>query len=43
MSTHVAHGQYAQLATYVERQAGKLVPADVARVIAADARTLARP
>ncbi|MFD6566940.1 hypothetical protein [Micromonospora profundi] len=41
MSTHVAHGHYAQLAAYAERQAGKLVPADAARVIATDARTLA--
>ncbi|MFF4875112.1 glycerophosphodiester phosphodiesterase family protein [Micromonospora sp. NPDC000668] len=41
MTTKLAHAQYAQLATYVDRQAGKLVPAEVASVIAADARTLA--
>ncbi|MFF5180543.1 glycerophosphodiester phosphodiesterase family protein [Micromonospora sp. NPDC000316] len=41
MTTHVAHGQYDQLATYADRQAGRLVPAEVASVIAADARALA--
>ncbi len=41
MTTKLAHAQYAELATYADRQAGKLVPAEVASVIAADARTLA--
>ncbi|MET8353149.1 glycerophosphodiester phosphodiesterase family protein [Micromonospora sp. NPDC005206] len=41
MTVKLVHAQYAQLATYAERQAGKLVPAAVASVIAADARTLA--
>ncbi|MBM0230776.1 glycerophosphodiester phosphodiesterase [Micromonospora sp. STR1_7] len=41
MATRLAHAQYAELATYADRQAGKLVPAEVASVIAADARTLA--
>ncbi|SIM61360.1 glycerophosphodiester phosphodiesterase [Micromonospora cremea] len=41
MTVKLVHAQYAELATYVDRQAGKLVPAEVASVIAADARTLA--
>ncbi|RLP95773.1 glycerophosphodiester phosphodiesterase [Micromonospora sp. BL4] len=41
MTVKLVHGQYAELATYVDRQAGKLVPSEVASVIAADARTLA--
>ncbi|WP_076469651.1 glycerophosphodiester phosphodiesterase [Micromonospora avicenniae] len=41
MSVKLAHGQYAQLAGWVDRQAGKTVPAEAAAVIAADARTLA--
>ncbi|GAB3938412.1 hypothetical protein GCM10027614_18430 [Micromonospora vulcania] len=41
MTIKLAHAQYAELATYADRQAGKLVPAEVASVIAADARTLA--
>ncbi|MEU7677184.1 glycerophosphodiester phosphodiesterase family protein [Micromonospora taraxaci] len=41
MTTKLVHAQYAELATYADRQAGKLVPAEVASVIAADARTLA--
>ncbi|MEU5872920.1 glycerophosphodiester phosphodiesterase family protein [Glycomyces sp. NPDC047369] len=41
MTTKLAHAQYAQLASYVDRQAGKQVPAETASVIAADARTLA--
>ncbi|MBQ0902177.1 glycerophosphodiester phosphodiesterase family protein [Micromonospora sp. U21] len=41
MTVKLVHAQYAELATYVDRQAGKLVPAAVASVIAADARTLA--
>ncbi|WP_280116064.1 hypothetical protein [Micromonospora orduensis] len=39
MTTRLAHAQYANLATYTDRQAGRLVPAEVASVIAADART----
>ncbi|MFI7604551.1 glycerophosphodiester phosphodiesterase family protein [Micromonospora sp. NPDC049366] len=42
MSVKLAHGQYAQLAGWVDRQAGASVPAEVAGVIAADARTLAQ-
>ncbi|MCO1594474.1 glycerophosphodiester phosphodiesterase [Micromonospora sp. RHAY321] len=41
MTVKLAHAQYAELATYVDRQAGRLVPAEAASVIAADARTLA--
>lgn len=41
MTTRLAHAQYAELAAYADRQAGRLVPAEVASVIAADARTLA--
>ncbi|MFC3505529.1 glycerophosphodiester phosphodiesterase family protein [Micromonospora krabiensis] len=41
MTVKLAHGQYAQLAGWVDRQAGASVPAEIAGVIAADARTLA--
>ncbi|MEV4630732.1 glycerophosphodiester phosphodiesterase family protein [Micromonospora sp. NPDC049523] len=41
MTAKLVDGKYAELASYVDRQAGKLVPAEVASVIAADARTLA--
>ncbi|GGO32186.1 glycerophosphodiester phosphodiesterase [Micromonospora parathelypteridis] len=41
MTTKLVRAEYAELATYADRQAGKLVPAPVASVIAADARTLA--
>lgn len=41
MTLKLAHAQYAELAAYADRQAGKLVPAEVASVIASDARTLA--
>ncbi|WP_326562458.1 glycerophosphodiester phosphodiesterase [Micromonospora sp. NBC_01796] len=41
MTAKLVDGKYAELASYVDRQAGKLVPAEVAGVIAADARTLA--
>ncbi|WP_329104613.1 glycerophosphodiester phosphodiesterase family protein [Micromonospora sp. NBC_01699] len=41
MTAKLVDGRYAELAAYADRQAGKLVPAEVASVIAADARTLA--
>ncbi|MFI6760326.1 glycerophosphodiester phosphodiesterase family protein [Micromonospora sp. NPDC050417] len=41
MTAKLVDLKYAELASYVDRQAGKLVPAEVASVIAADARTLA--
>ncbi|MFK3984623.1 glycerophosphodiester phosphodiesterase [Micromonospora sp. NPDC050397] len=41
MTAKLVDNKYAELASYVDRQAGKLVPAEVASVIAADARTLA--
>ncbi|MEO3747966.1 glycerophosphodiester phosphodiesterase family protein [Plantactinospora sp. B5E13] len=42
MTKKLGDGRYAELATYADREAGKQIPAEVARVIAADARTLAR-
>lgn len=42
MSARLGSARYAELARYADRQAGKLIPAPAARVIAADARTLAR-
>ncbi|MFI9527012.1 glycerophosphodiester phosphodiesterase family protein [Micromonospora rosaria] len=38
---HLVKGRYDELSRYADRQAGKLVPAAVARVIAGDARILA--
>ncbi|MGK5740205.1 glycerophosphodiester phosphodiesterase family protein [Micromonospora sp. URMC 103] len=40
MTVKLAHADYAQLATYVDQQAGKLVPARAAGLIATDARAL---
>ncbi|ROT28188.1 glycerophosphodiester phosphodiesterase family protein [Micromonospora sp. HM5-17] len=41
MSDRLGSGRYAELARYADREAGRLIPAGVARIIAADARTLA--
>ncbi|RGC65981.1 Glycerophosphoryl diester phosphodiesterase [Micromonospora sp. MW-13] len=41
LTNHLVKGRYAELARYADQQAGKLLPAGVAGVIAADARTLA--
>ncbi|MEE6263141.1 glycerophosphodiester phosphodiesterase [Plantactinospora sonchi] len=41
MTKKLGDGKYADLAKYADREAGKLIPAEAARVIAADARTLA--
>ncbi|MEO3780539.1 glycerophosphodiester phosphodiesterase family protein [Micromonospora sp. B11E3] len=41
LAAHLVQGRYAELARYADQQAGHLVPAEAARTIAADARTLA--
>ncbi|MEU8052576.1 glycerophosphodiester phosphodiesterase family protein [Micromonospora haikouensis] len=41
LTNHLVKGRYAELARYAERHAGRFLPEAKARVIAADARTLA--
>jgi glycerophosphoryl diester phosphodiesterase len=41
LTNHLVKGRYAELARYADQHAGRFLPAAKARVIAADARTLA--